>query len=226
MPIRSRQNRAPIHINDDRTLMVIPNLVETNFGIQRPRSRSKWIGTCLIAQVSFTISSITGLKPMVLSKHILRQLGHEGDANGFTLEEILEAFETPVLTRQGLVWLTLGVTVYKNVKCMIAAVLNGFPVITIIPREVCDVLENEAMAYGDGQTFSVAIRPAREDQYHSYLAIGFEVKNNLSPAEFVIVRDSRNEYCFKGYMKIGSQTLTAGWEHIRALSVDVLNVER
>lgn len=226
MPIRSRQHRAPIHINDDRTLMVIPNLVETNFGIQRPRSRSKWIGTCLIAQVSFTISSITGLKPMVLSKHILHHLGSEGDANGFTLEEILEAFETPVLTRQGPVWLTLGVTVYNTVNGMIEAVLSGFPVITIVPREVGDVLENEAALYGDGQSFAAVIRPAREGRYHSYLAIGFEVKNDLSPVDFVIVRDSRNEYCFKGYMKIGSQTLTDGWKHICALSVDVLKVER
>lgn len=206
--------------------MVIPNLVEKTFGIQKPKSTTRWVGTCLIAQVAFTISSITGLKPMEISKHIFRNIGRRISMNGVTLEEIMRTFELPLLTRQGPVWLTLGVSVYDTLDTMADAILLGHPVITILPREVGDVLESEAAVYGDGKTYATCIRPAREGRYHSYLAIGYEIKAEGDPADFVILRDSRHEYCYKGYLKLGVNTLFQGWNFVRALSIDVLKVER
>ena len=218
--------RAPVHFNEASTLMVIPNLVQEKFGIQKPKSTTRWIGTCFIAQVAFTISSITGIKPMEISKHILRNIGRTVGAEGATLEEIMRTFRLPVLTRQGPVWLKLGVSVYNNVAEMADAILLGHPVITIVAREVGDVLENEAATYGDGCTFATCIRPASEGRYHSYLAIGYEVKPKRGHTHFVILRDSRHEYCYKGYLKLGVNTLHQGFNFIRALSIDVLKVER
>lgn len=218
--------RAPVHFNADNTLMIIPNLVEKTFGIQKPKSTTRWIGTCLVAQVAFTIASITGLKPMAISKHILKNIGVRGGACGFTIEEILRTFELPVLTRQGPVWLALGLSVYDTLDSMTDAILNGHPVITVMAREVGDVLENEAKAYGDGCAFATCIRPASEGRYHSYLAIGYEVKTADSHTDFVILRDSRDEYCHKGYLKLGAGILFQGWNFIRAFSVDVLKMER
>jgi hypothetical protein len=218
--------RAPVHYNDGNTLMVIPNLVESEFGIQKPRTTSRWVGTCLVAQVSFSISSITGLKPMAISKHIFRHIGCTASENGFTIEEIMRTFEIPVLTRQGPVWLNLQVSVYNGVQSMSDAVLFGHPVILIIPREVCDHLENEANIYADGMTYATVIRPANEGRYHSYLAIGYEVKSDATPVDFFILRDSRHEYCHKGYLKLGASILHQGFNFVRALSIDVLSVER
>jgi hypothetical protein len=218
--------RAPVHFNESSTLMVIPNLVEKTFGIQKARSTSRWDGTCLVSQVAFTIASMTGLKPMAISKHILSHVGISPGENGFTIEEILNTFRLPVLTRQGPVWLKLGVSVYSDVLSMADAVLYGHPVILIVAREVCDVLENEASIYGDGCTFATAIRPANEGRYHSYLAIGYEVKTENTPVDFFILRDSRHEYCHKGYLKLGASIVHQGWNFIRALSIDVLEVER
>jgi hypothetical protein len=221
MPIR-----APVHINETNTLMVIPNLVEREFGIQKPRSKSRWTGTCLVAQVAFSISSMTGLKPMEISKHIFLHAGARDSENGFTLEEIMHTFRAPVLTRQGPVWLNLSVSVYNSVDAMSDAVLFGHPVILIVPREVCDHLENEANIYKDGCTFATVIRPANEGRYHSYLAIGYEVKSDATPVDFFILRDSRHEYCHKGYLKLGASILHQGFIFVRALSIDVLSVER
>ena len=218
--------RAPVHFNESSTLMVIPNLVQEKFGIQKPKSTTRWIGTCFIAQVSFTISSITGIKPMEISKHILRNIGRGIGRDGATLEEIMRTFELPLLTRQGPVWLKLGVSVYSNVTEMADAILLGHPVITIIAREVGDVLESEASVYGDGCTFATCIRPASEGRYHSYLAIGYEVKPKGGHTDFVILRDSRHEYCHKGDLKLGVNTLHQGFNFVRALSIDVLSVER
>ena len=226
MPIRPRHLRAPVHINETNTLMVIPNLVQEKFGIQKPKSTTRWIGTCFVAQVSFTISSITGIKPMEISKHILRNIGRSIDGNGATLEEIMRTFELPLLTRQGPVWLKLGVSVYDSLESMTDAILDGRPVITIVAREVGDVLENEAAAYGDGCTYATVIRPASEGRYHSYLAIGYEIKQKGGHTDFVILRDSRHEYCYKGYLKLGVNTLFQGWNFVKALSIDVLSVER
>jgi hypothetical protein len=221
MPIR-----APVHYNDANTLMVISNLVEKTFGIQQPRSKSRWTGTCLVAQVAFSISSMTGLKPMEISKHIFLHAGSRDSENGFTLEEIMHTFRAPVLTRQGPVWLTLGVSVYNSIDAMSDAVLFGHPVILIVPREVCDHLENEANIYKDGCTFATVIRPASEGRYHSFLAIGYEVKSEGTPVDFFILRDSRHEYCHKGYLKLGASILHQGFNFVRALSIDVLSVER
>lgn len=218
--------RAPVHINEASTLMVIPNLVEKEFGIQKPKSTTRWIGTCFIAQVAFTISSITGIKPMEISKHIFRNIGRSIGQNGATLEEIMRTFELPLLTRQGPVWLTLSVSVFNSLESMTDAILNGYPVITILPREVGDVLESEAAVYGDGKTYATPIRPAREGRYHSYLAIGYEIKAEGDPTDFVILRDSRHDYCYKGYLKLGVNVLFQGWNFTRALSIDVLKIER
>jgi hypothetical protein len=162
---------------------------------------------------------------MEISKHILRNIGRE-DQIGYTLEEIMRTFELPLLTRQGPVWLKLGISVYNSVDAIADAVLIGHPVILILPREVGDVVENEARAYGDGQSYATALRPANEGRYHSYLAIGYEVKSEGTPVDFFILRDSRHEYCHKGYLKLGASILHQGINFVRALSIDVLSVER
>lgn len=218
--------RAPVHFNADSTLMVIPNLVEKTFGIQRPRKRTNWIGTCLVAQVSFTISAIIGLKPMIISRHILQNIGRSAGEDGFTIEEILETFDSPIQTRSGSIRLKLGLSAYDGIDSMAEAILFGHPVLMIIPREVSVLLENEGNTYGDGCSYATPIRPASEGQYHSYLGIGYEVKSDKYPTDFIILRDTRDLYAYKGYMKLGVNVLHQGWNFIRALSVDVLNVER
>ena len=222
-----KYHRAKVHFNADSSLCVMPDLLEKKFGIQKQRDRgTKWVGTCFVAQIAFSISALTGIKPMTISKHIFDNIGAQADQLGWTLAEIMCTFELPVLTRQGPKWLDLDVTVYENVQAIAEAVIEGHPVIMVLGREACDAIECEAGAYKDGSSFVTAIRPANADRYHTYLAIGYEVKSDANTlSDFFILRDSRHTYCLDGYLKLSPHIVHQGINFIRALSVNVRKVE-
>jgi len=207
--------RARVHFNASASLCVMPDLVEERFGLPRRGN----VGTCLPMQVASSIAACTGYKRTQLGAHILKNIGVRGKFAGWTLEQVLKTFELPLLTKNGPVWFRLAVTEYQSVNQVVEATTLGYPVLMIIGRNACDVLENEAVSYKDGCAMAGVIRPADQGFYHSYLAIGCDTE------KYVIVRDTRDEYCYKGYLKIKSRILQDGFQHIKCLTVNVLKVE-
>lgn len=208
------------------SLCFIPNLLEREFGIQKGRDRAN-VGTCFVAQVSFSIASMTGIRASVISSHIFRNVGVKADYYGWTLSEILRTFELPVLTRQGPKWLKIRITEYNHISQVCEALMLGYPVISIIPRGSCDVLENEAKAYNDGSSFTVPIRPAVQNAYHSMLAIGVDAGSleDFGGHSFVILRDSRHTYCHKGYIRVSTEVLQNGFQFCKYITVNVLEIQ-
>lgn len=207
--------RARVHFNEAVSLCVMPDLLEKQFGIARRGS----IGICFPMQVAATIAAITGHKASQIAWHIVKNIGVRASFAGWTLEEILRTFELPMITRKGPVWFHLAVTEYNSVNQVVEAVTLGYPVITIMGRNAGDVLENEGTSYGDGIAMAGVIRPAVDEHYHAYLAIGCDTD------KFLIFRDTRPEYSYYGYLKIGAQVLRDGFKHIKCLSVNVLEVQ-
>jgi len=215
--------KAKVHFNADSTLAVMPALVQKEFGIRKTRTVGGMLGSCMVAQVAFTLEAISGASSKAISNHILAKAHDHQGPNGFTLEQILKTLDEPVKIAPGLhLKFDTEVFVYHSIEAVADAVLEGYPVILAVPRVSVDRLETEASIYNDGASYATPIRPAppNDPQYHSYLAIGVDVlggENESSP--FVIVRDTRHEYCLNGYLKIGLQILNDSFENIRAFSV-------
>lgn len=215
--------KAKVHFNADSTLAVMPALIQKKFGIRKTRTIGGMLGSCMVAQVAFTLEAISGAPAKAISNHILARAGSHQGLNGFTLEQVLEPLNEPVKIAPGMfLKFDTEVFVYHSVEAVADAILEGYPVILAVPRVSVDRLETEASIYGDGATYATPIRPAPSDdpQFHSYLAIGLDVfggENQCSP--FIIVRDTRHEYCLNGYLKIGLQVLNDSFDNIRAFSV-------
>jgi hypothetical protein len=64
------------------------------------------------------------------------------------------------------------------------------------------------------------IRHGRTGQYHALLAIGIDMMG------YIIVRDSRAKYAYKGYAKIATHLLQDGWRFIDALAFEVQGFEK
>jgi len=210
--------RARVHFNTDSTVCVIADLMQKRFGIPHRGN----IGLCLVSQVVFSVSVATGIKPSILAKHIHRYIeSPKISENGYTLDQILQTFVEPIETPNGLRSLTLGVLEYETVQETCDAVLLGYPVIVIIARQASDVMEWEARSYNDGSVQATILRkaPKENPQYHSWLAMGIVTDED---ADYLVLRDSRDEYAFKGYLKVRGQVLHDAIQNIKMLSVNVL----
>lgn len=203
--------RAKVRFNSDSTLCYIESLLELEFGI-RQRGR---IGQCLITQVVYTIASKTGIKPSILAQHFW-QFANGGDARGFTLQEVLSVFDgIPVETQHGPVWLRLGVIRLSNLEAIVDDLAHGHPIITLIGRASGDAIETEAIMYSDGIVDATAIRHYGDAPIHSYLAIGLDVDG------YVILRDSRHKYSFRGYLKLNKTLIQTYWQNLAFVRLTV-----
>jgi len=135
------------------------------------------------------------------------------------LEEILATFQWPVLTRKGPVWLRVAASVYSDPVTMTDAVLRGYPVMVIIDRHVCNLLENEAITYQDGCAEATPIRAGTTGMWHSYLMIGVDAGG------FAILRDTRPEYSWNGYLKVSSKIINSNFKNLKAIGINVLEME-
>lgn len=203
---------AEVHKNKLGTLYVHTPLLEKTFGIQ-PR---KGQGRCLLTQVAYSINAVC---PKIkvsrivthIDKHVTRKIGEDGH----TISEILDTFTRPIKVDNGQLALDVSLSVVQRYDELIHRMMIGQPVMVVIDSDVCAVLQNEALAYGDGEIRSTVIRHGQSGTYHVMLAMGFDL------AGYIILRDSRSSYAYKGYVKIATNLLQDGWRFLNALVVNV-----
>lgn len=207
---------AHVHYNADNNLAIIDNLLEHEFGVN-----TKAEGSCLIAQAAYAIWSQTGIPIMDLVKHIDKYTPRKVDMFGHTLSEIMSAFHVPIKTSGGYVLIEAETFKYHTIEAVVDSVLDGTPIIFIFPAASIEAMIGEAMQYGDGEVRDTTIRGATEIRFHAMLCIG-AVKDKLP---FLIMRESRHEYGYKGYLKINGVLLQEYFHNIMVLSINVTELE-
>ena len=209
--------RAKVAFNADNSLAYMPDLLQSEFGIARRGN----VGSCFIAQIAFTIAATSHgqLKSSTVARHIFKHIGVRGSVKGFTLDQVLTALRQPISYRGKTITVDFELFRFTKPKAAIESILDGFPVMFVFDRHVGDVLENEAKSYQDGAIMATVIRPGFSGYWHSYLGIGLDAKD-----KFVVLRDTRHEYCHNGYLKIKTQILMDGWKHLAALCIVVKEI--
>lgn len=209
---------AKIHENERKTLLVHAPLVQKDFGIRQRAGQ----GRCLVTQVAYTVEAVfprlrASRVATHIDKHITRRIGKEGH----TIAEILATFNYPIKSDHDYdVKLETRVRKYGQYDEVLDDLMRGQPVMLMIDSDVCAVLLNEAISYQDGEVRATVIRHGRSGQYHALLAIGVDMLG------YIIVRDSRAKYAFKGYAKIATHLLQDGWRFIDALAFEVQGFEK
>lgn len=209
---------ADVHKSENGLLYVHKPLVQQEFGIV-PR---KGQGRCLISQVAFSISAVLpGIRPSRIVTHIDKHVKRKVGEDGHTIAEILETFKHPVKTDHS--WdarLSVELSRHSTYDSVLIDIMHGQPVMFMLDRDVCAVLLSEAQSYQDGEVRATVIRHGRTGKYHALLGIGVDLEG------YVIMRDSRHKYAFKGYAKIATHILQDGWRFLDAMSLLVKNVDK
>ena len=208
--------RAGVQLNSSSTLAYQPALLQERFGIQR---RSN-VGSCLIAQAAFTIEARTGgaLPARAVSKHLLDQI-QDIDLEGCTLKQIVDCLKEPIKHKKKRHFLKPSVTKPKSIRQLVNDVIDGHPTMIILPRCAADEIEMEAIYKANGTVLTTRIREHFVgDFFHSYLAFGVD----SADGGYVLCRDTRHSYCFKGYLRIHHKLLRDAWKRIGAVSLHVL----
>jgi hypothetical protein len=209
---------AKMHENERKTLFVHAPLVQEKFGI-KPR---KGQGRCLVTQVAYTVEAVfPRLRASRIASHIDKHITREVGKDGHMISEILKTFDHPIKSDHPYdIQLFTQIREYHEYDAMLSDLLQGQPVMLMIDSDVCAVLLNEAISYQDGEIRATVIRHGRSGNWHSLLAIGVDMMG------YVIVRDSRSKYAYKGYAKIATHLLQDGWRNISALGFEVLGFEK
>lgn len=209
---------SEVHRSESGLLYVQKPLVQQDFGV----SRRKGQGRCLISQVAFSIAAVLpGIRPSRIVTHIDKHVPRKICEDGHTIAEILETFKHPIKTDHS--WhakLDVEITKHSAYDTVLVDVMNGQPVMFMVDRDVCAVLLSEALSYQDGEVRATVIRHGRTGKYHALLAIGVDLEG------YVIMRDSRSTYAFKGYAKIATHILQDGWRYLDAMSLLVRGVDK
>jgi hypothetical protein len=212
---------AEVFVNDSKTLHVISNLVVDNFGLQF----NKIGGGCLASQMVYSMSSVSGYKPEDIVTAI-NSSSLTGPFNGVTLENMYKFFDNKVLKIGGKkVKFQLSLNVYDTIDEGIDAVKSGQPITFIIGTNG-DLLGklNDTEYSNDG-----IVRISKSDMnnshltgsntFHALLMIGYDSKG------YVILRDMRSKYMFKGYAKISAKSLKLNPKAYKLLSIEVDSVK-
>lgn len=205
-----------VHYNADNSLAVIDSLLEHEFGV-----KTKAKGSCMIAQAVYSIWAQTGIPIMDLVKHIDKYTARKVDLFGHTIQEVLSAFHAPIKSGKGYVLINVEAFQYHCVEGVADAILTGTPVIFVFPSSSIEVMSNEAAAYCDGEVQATVIRGAHEIRFHALLCIGM-VKDKFP---FFIMRESRNEYGYKGYMKVNGILLQDYFQNLMVFSLNVTELD-
>lgn len=209
---------AAVHKNENGLLFVHKDLVQSQFGVARRKGQ----GRCLITQVAYSIAGVLpGLRASRIVTHIDRHVSRQIGEDGHTIGEIIETFKHPIKTDNP--WhlkLSIEAPKHATFDSVMIDVMHGQPVMFMIDRDVCAVLLNEAISYQDGEVRSTVIRHGRSGKYHALLAIGIDL------AGYVVFRDSRSTYAYKGYAKISTQVLQDGWRYLDAMSLLVKRADK
>jgi hypothetical protein len=203
---------ADVYKNEPGTLYLHQALLEQSFGIQ-PR---KGQGRCLLTQIAYSISAVCpAVKASRIVTHVDKHVKRKVGDKGHTLDEIFKTFDKPIKVDNGFLKLDVQLGIVETYDLLITKMLIGQPVIMIIDSDVCAVLLNEALMYNDGEIRNTMIRHGQTGSYHSMLAMGLDLSG------YVVLRDSRSKYAFKGYAKIANNILRDGWQFLAALYIQV-----
>lgn len=210
------QFNAHVHYNADHSLAVIDSLLEREFGV-----KTKAGGSCMIAQAAYAIWAQTGIPIMDLVKHIDKYTPRKVDIYGHTLDEIMSAFHVPIKSGKGYVLLGIEAFQYHGLEAVADAVLDGTPVIFVFPSSSMETMCAEAASYADGEVQATVIRGANEIRFHALLCIGM-VKDKYP---FFIMRESRHDYGYKGYLKVNGFLLNDYYKNIMVMSLNVTELD-
>lgn len=208
---------AQVDSNETRSLMFMPSLVQKKFGITFRKDQ----GRCLLAQIAYSIEAqLPFVKASRIVTHVDKWckafLRRPIDMNGHTMQEILASFNVPVNIGEGRsLHIDLRMKRHTLFDDAVHSVISGQPVMVIVDRDVCTALESEAVTYKDGEVRATVIRPSRSGRYHCLLAIGLDVSG------YTILRDIREKYAFKGYLKVASHVLADGFTSLQMFSAEV-----
>lgn len=199
--------RAPVHRNVDRTLTVLPGLVQyaREFELKTPLS------SCLFIQALHTMAAVSGIPANAIASQLKIRVP---DETGHTLEEIFNlVHETPIKYQGKRYKFTLGVDTYPNIDRALEAVSEGQPVVAIIhvfedlQKALFDLESDYKFTRGaltKGIVLPPDMRPIRYSGhlYHTLLIIGYD-----SAHDHVIMRETRAKYGFGGYAKVPKSLL-------------------
>jgi hypothetical protein len=203
---------AYVHVNNEETLAVIAKLVEKEFG---PEFKKISLG-CLVAQVVYSMSAIANIKPKDLINAINKS-DLRGEFGGVSLENIFKIFEKPINVGNKTLKFHLSVETPK-IEDVVKEVKSGQPVI-FIPSVVLQ-------SYMDTSDSGIVVLPNKDygnvkDQsvWHAFLIIGYDKDG------YLIIRDMRSVYLYKGYAKVPIKPLKKIPNAYRLISVIVDRVE-
>lgn len=190
--------QAYVHVNEEGTLHVIANLVKKRFSVP-----SDW--SCLYNQFQFAAQSLTGLPIAKFYSREFRdsQQGHKGH----TVQDIL------IFANKTIRSFLFGAEHIEDIDRAVETIKDGQPVVMIVSSrnpfwsDTSDLWKHECSLPkhcepGECIRFSGDIMEPPDVGYHALLLIGYDSKY-----DFVIGRESGNDYGYKGYFKIKKSLL-------------------
>jgi|ERR1035437_822043 hypothetical protein len=118
---------APVYVNKENTLTVIPNLIEDNFGVDVYDGSG---GMCFLSQFIFTLAAVTKI-PV---KNIARSFKEQTDCRiGHSLKSLVDHFSThSIYYNKKTYKLKISTSVVKNSRDVIKYIKEGQPITMII----------------------------------------------------------------------------------------------
>jgi hypothetical protein len=210
--------RAHLHYNEARSLAFMDDLLETEFGITSTAG-----GSCLLAQVAYSIHAQTGIPVQAIVDHVEARIDRVVDSNGHTMQEITDALEFPIRTEDGFsIAVEFDLAQHHTVRSVTDCVLHGIPVLVIMSSESAGAAQHEADAYKDGTIETTPIRAAREMEgeapglrYHTFMVIGVDI------AGYLVLRDTRHQYAYKGFLKMNTVIADTYFKNMYWMSLEV-----
>lgn len=216
-----------VHVNSDKTLSVISNLVKKEFGLKNP----SYVGVCLFSQFVFTLASQLDIPEQIIADHYDLK---NGPRHGHTPAELMDHFEkTEIIYKDKSYKLKIGLEEYQNINDVIKTLQSGQPVVLITGSEntlydkttsieyhnIPD--EHKQYLYGTAKREIDKINTGKilhgeididseyktkkldkHEGYHALLMIGYD-----SHYDLLIGRDNRDSYAYKGYFRIKGKSM-------------------
>jgi hypothetical protein len=205
---------ATVHVNSDKSLFLIADRIEKSFGPQF----TKISGGCLTAQVIYAMSAAAKIKPDDLI-YAINQSKLSAGVEGLTLEKLANFFQSPFKLKDGsTVEFKLS---FENPSLdqAISDVKSGQSVVLIPSADLQYVVDDVAdstdgiVKFDSDATQSNVLN---NRFFHAYLIVGYDAKE-----DFLIIRDMRSTYLFKGYAKIRVKDLRRAKKAYKLVNVVV-----
>lgn len=213
---------AQVHTSLDKKLHVIANLVDTKFGLYF----DKIYGGCLASQMIFTMSSVANVNPHTLTDALNRSAVSSGHI-GPRLKDLWKVFHNKPI-KVGSEVLTFKLSVHAPTLAeAVESVKQGQPTVFIPSIAIQDAISDQVSLEEfdpDGVielSDAILASPITEQRtFHAFLIIGYDVDG------YLIVRDARSVYSFKGYAKLPYKQLEAHPNAYKLLEIAVDDLAR